>query len=359
MSTGSAVRTVKADDSAAWERQAGRTALREFNVKDYGAAGNGSANESGAVNKAITAANAAGGDTVRFPSGTYKSKNSIHMKSNVTLQLDAGATLSGSGADTYDVREPNANDEYQDYGHSHFHNAMIWGDRLRDIGFTGSGTIDGADHLITGNSKQGQADKIISLTRCDGLTLSGITLRRGGHFAALINGGKNVVSNGLHIDTASDRDGWNIISTTNVTIAEADISANDDALVFKSDYALGAKLPNGHMAVRDSRLSAKCCNALMFGSETCGDVMDRRFDRIAIDGADKSGLGMVSMDGAKTSDVHYRDITMKNVHSPIMQKIGTRKRCGNHPGIGSISNITYDHITATATGSSLSFSPTL
>jgi len=136
-----------------------------------------------------------------------------------------------------------------------------------------------------------------------------------------------VTSDHLTIDTASDRDGWNVISTTAATITNATIHANDDALVFKSDYALGAKLPNGHVRVSGSTLGAKCCNALMFGSETCGDFSDYQFENIRIDGADKSGLGMVSMDGSKISDVHYRDITMTNVHSPIMQKIGTRKRC--------------------------------
>ncbi|MEU0429659.1 glycosyl hydrolase family 28 protein [Streptomyces canus] len=328
-------------------------------MRDYGAKGDGSANDTPAVNKAITAASsAAGGGVVRFPPGAYKSKNTIHMKSHVTLRLDKGATLQGSGADTYDKAESNPYDAYQDYGHSHFRDAMIYGDRLTDIGFVGQGVIDGMGNLITGNPKSGEADKIISLTRCDGLTIGdGLTLRRGGHFAALVNGCENVTSDHLTIDTASDRDGWNIISTTNVTVTNANIRANDDALVFKSDYALGAKLPNGHVRVNDSFLSARCCNALMFGSETCGDFSDYRFENIRIDGADKSGLGMVSMDGAKISDVHYRDITMTNVHSPIMQKIGTRKRCGNSPGVGSISDITYDDITAT--GSSPSFSPTL
>ncbi|WP_406505052.1 glycoside hydrolase family 28 protein [Streptomyces sp. NBC_00212] len=334
------------------------TSTPEFNVKDYGAKGNGSANDSPAVDKAITAANAAGGGTVRFPSGTYKSQNTLHMKSNVTLQLDSGATLKGSNAGKYDAPEPNPYDQYQDYGHSHFHNAMIYGDRLTNIGFTGAGVIDGGGNLITGNPKSGQADKILSLTRCNGLTLGGgITLRRGGHFAALINGCTQVTSDHLTIDTASDRDGWNVISTTHVTITNAVIAANDDALVFKSDYALGAKLTNGHVAIHDSKLSAKCCNALMFGSETCGDFADYQFQGITINGADKSGLGMVSMDGANISDVHYRDITMANVHSPIMLKIGTRKRCGNSPGVGHISGITYDNITAT--GTSPSFSPTL
>jgi len=330
----------------------------EFDVRDYGAKGDGATNDTPAINKAVTATNSAGGGTVRFPAGTYKSKNTIRMKSEVTLQVDKGATIQGSSADSYDAPEDNPYDDYQDYGHSHFHNAMIYGDRLENIGFVGEGVIDGLGNLVTGNPKSGEADKIISLTRCDGLRLGdGITLRRGGHFAALINGCTNVTSDRLNIDTASDRDGWNIISTTNVTVTNANIRANDDALVFKSDYALGAKRPNGHVRVSDSSLSAVCCNALMFGSETCGDFSDYQFAKIRIEGSGKSGLGLVSMDGAKISDVHYRDITMTHVHSPITQKIGTRKRCGNNPGIGSISDITYDNITAT--GSSPSFSPTL
>ncbi|MGW0580413.1 glycoside hydrolase family 28 protein [Streptomyces sp. NPDC002920] len=327
-------------------------------MRDYGAKGDGSANDSPAVDAAITAANAAGGGTVRFPAGRYRSENTLHMKSEVTLRLDKGATLQGAGTDTYDPPEDNPYDAYQDYGHSHFHNAMIHGDRLRNIGFVGEGVIDGLGNLITGTPKAGEADKIISLTRCAGLRIGdGLTLRRGGHFAALVNGCANVVSDRLTIDTASDRDGWNIISTTDVTVTRASIRANDDALAFKSDYALGAKLPNGHVQVSDSYLSAVCCNALMFGSETCGDFSDYRFAKIRIEGSNKSGLGMVSMDGAKISDVHYRDITMTGVRSPIMQKIGTRKRCGNDPGVGSISDITYDNITAT--GSDPSFSPTL
>ncbi len=107
----------------------------------------------------------------------------------------------------------------------------------------------------------------------------------------------------------------------------------------------------------NSTLSARCCNALMFDSETCGDFSDYQFQGIKITGANKSGLGMVSMDGATISDVHYRDITVTGVHSPIFQKIGTRKRCGNNPGVGHISNITYDNITAT--GSNPSATPTL
>ncbi|MEV6848964.1 glycosyl hydrolase family 28 protein [Actinoplanes sp. NPDC051411] len=333
------------------------SAAGTFNIRDYGATGNGSSNDSAAIQKAVDAASAAGGGTVRVPSGTYKSANTIHLKSNVVFQLDSGSTISGASGTGYDAAESNSYDQYQDYGHSHFHDAMFSGDRLTGIGFVGSGTIDGGGHLITGNPDKGEADKILSLTRCTGLTLNGVQFRRGGHFAILTNNCNNITSDGLRIDTASDRDGWNVISASDVTVTNATIAANDDALVFKSDYALGTKLPNGHVTVTGSHLSAQCCNALMFGSETCGDFSDYNFQNITITGAQKSGLGMVSMDGANISDVHYRDITLTGVRSPIMEKIGTRKRCGNSPGVGHISNVTYDNITATGAGPS--FSPTL
>ncbi len=331
------------------------SAAGTFNVKDYGATGNGSTNDASAINKAVTAANAAGGGVVEFPSGTYKVGATVHLKSNVTIQLDSGSTLTGTSSG-YDAPESNPNDAYQDFGHSHFHDAMFYGDSLTNIGFTGSGTIDGGGNFITGNPSSGQADKLISLTRCDGLTVSGITLRRGGHFGILINGCNHVTSDHLNIQTASDRDGWNVINTQNATFTNITVAANDDALVFKSDWALGQRFTNGHVTVTNANLSAKCCNALMFGSETCSDFSDYQFSHITITGAGKSGLGLVSMDGAKISDVHYSDVTMSGTASPIMEKIGTRRRCGDSPGIGSISNITYQNVTGTKAGA---YSPTI
>ncbi|OLB79361.1 MAG: hypothetical protein AUI14_10405 [Actinobacteria bacterium 13_2_20CM_2_71_6] len=306
----------------------------------------------------LTAAGTAGiasAGTVEFPAGTYRAGATIHLKSDITIMLDAGSTVTGS-ASGYDAPEPNPNSAFQDFGHSHFHDAMFFGDRLNNLSFVGSGTLDGNNHLITGNPSSGQADKIISLTRCTNLTLNGITLRQGGHFAILINGCNGVSSDHLNIQTATDRDAWNIINTQNVNITNITDAGNDDALVFKSDWALGEKFFNGHVRVTNAHLSAGCCNALMFGSETCGDFSDYIFDTVTITSASKSGLGMVSMDGANISDVHYKNITMSGVASPIMQKIGTRRRCGNSPGIGSIHDITYDNVTGVGKGP---FSPTI
>ncbi len=329
-----------------------------YNVAAFGAVGDGVANDAPAIDKAIAAASKAGGGTVTFPIGTFAVRGTTHLQSNVTINVPSGTTLTGS-ASGYDAPESNPNDDFQDFGHSHFRNAMFYGNNVSNVTFTGGGTIDGGGHLITGNPKSGQADKIISITNCKALTLSNITLRRGGHFAALINGCDGVKSDRLIIRTASDRDGWNIINTSNVTITNIDDQANDDALVFKSDWALGKRFTNqGHVRVTHAKLSAGCCNALMFGSETCSDFTDYVFDDITITGANKSGIGMVSMDSARITDVHYRNIRMSGVSSPIMMKIGTRNRCGDHRGVGSISNITFDNITGTGK-SSPQYSPTI
>jgi polygalacturonase len=124
-----------------------------FDVRAFGAAGNGQALDSPAINNAIDAASAAGGGTVYFPAGNYLSV-SIHLKSNIALYLDSGATIvaaSPKDGYRYDPAEPNEFDKYQDFGHSHFHNSLIWGDGVQNVAILGPGLINGKG-LVTGGS---------------------------------------------------------------------------------------------------------------------------------------------------------------------------------------------------------------
>src|SRR5512138_3348270 len=90
-----------------------------YNVKDFGAKGDGIAMDTKAINSSIDNAVAAGGGTVYFPAGNYLS-GSIHLKSNITLFLDQGAVVIAAADSTeFDPPEKSVNDTYQDYGHSH------------------------------------------------------------------------------------------------------------------------------------------------------------------------------------------------------------------------------------------------
>jgi polygalacturonase len=104
-------------------------------VRDYGARGDGKTVDSGAINAAIEAAAKAGGGTVHFPPGTYVSA-SIRLRSHITLHLEAGAVIEAVDWNIapYDRPEPNeAGGNYQDFGHSHWKNSLIWGIGLENV----------------------------------------------------------------------------------------------------------------------------------------------------------------------------------------------------------------------------------
>ena len=123
-----------------------------FNVRTYGAKGDGQALDTSAINKTIDAAAAAGGGTVYFPAGNYQSV-SIHLKSNIALYLDQGATIIAANTANevkYDPPEPNEWDKYQDFGHTHWHNSLIWGENLNHVSILGPGTIWGKGLVRSG-----------------------------------------------------------------------------------------------------------------------------------------------------------------------------------------------------------------
>jgi len=121
-----------------------------FDVRSMGATGDGKTIDSPAIDKAIAAASTAGGGTVHFPAGDYLSYT-IHLKSNVVLYLDQGARIiaadspaaGDTGTKAYDLAEPNPWDKFQDYGHSHWRNSLIWGEAVENVSILGPGLIWG------------------------------------------------------------------------------------------------------------------------------------------------------------------------------------------------------------------------
>jgi hypothetical protein len=247
----------------------------------------------------------------------------------------------------FDPPEPNAFSRFQDFGHSHFHNALMWGENVTGFAITGTGTIDGVG-LETANAVPGgHADKILSLKLCANVTLRDVTFRRGGHFAVLMNGCHDVLLDNVKVLTSTDRDGVNLINTSNVEVTHSRIEASDDSLSFKSDFALGRTFVSEHIRVHDSTIQSTENNALQFGVESCGDFRDVVFTDVTIPGAGKAGIGIVSLDGGSITDVHYSRITMTRVSSPFFIRLGGRGKCPGTPPPGKISGVTISDVTGT------------
>ena len=103
--------------------------------------------DTAAIQRAINAASAAGGGTVYFPPGRYLSF-SVQLRSRITILFASGATLIAADpakhGGRYNSPEPNGPDIYQDFGHNHWRNSLLWGEDVQDIAILGPGLIDGA-----------------------------------------------------------------------------------------------------------------------------------------------------------------------------------------------------------------------
>jgi polygalacturonase len=339
-----------------------------FDIRSYGAVGDGKAIDSPAINKAIDAAAAAGGGTVVFPPGTWLSF-SIHMKSHVGLYLSQGATLlaadsplpgatTGYNGGTYDAAEANAPwEDYQDYGHNHWHNSLIWGEGITDISITGPGLIYGkglsfgANRTARGNypiyvaEQAGVGNKSIALKNCHNVLLRDFSILKGGHFGLLLTGVDNLTIDNLTIDT--DRDGMDIDCCRNVHVSNCTVNSPwDDGICPKSSYALGYARATENVTIT---------NCYVTGDYELGTVLDGTFKRFAADarvgrtgrikcGTESNGgfknitisncvfdtcngLALESEDGALCEDIAISNITMRGIVSaPIFVRLGARLR---------------------------------
>jgi polygalacturonase len=339
-----------------------------FDIRTYGAVGDGKAVDSPAINKAIEAAAAAGGGTVVFPAGTWLSF-SIHLKSHVGLYLAHGATIlaaesplpgstTGYNGGTYDAAEPNAPwEDYQDYGHNHWHNSLIWGEGIIDISITGPGVIYGkglsfgANRVARGNypiyvaEQAGVGNKSIALKNCHNVLLRDFSILKGGHFGLLLTGVDNLTIDNLTIDT--DRDGMDIDCCRNVHVSNCTVNSPwDDGICPKSSYALGYARATENVTITNcyvtgtyelgtlldgtSKKFAPDARVGRTGRIKCGTESNGGFKNITIsncvfDGC--NGLALESEDGALCEDIAVSNITMRDIVSaPIFVRLGARLR---------------------------------
>ena len=318
-------------------------ASARFNVRDFGATGDGRTNDTVAINKTIDHSNGSGGGDVVFPAGTYLAA-SIHLKSNVRLLLDQDAVITGAKSG-YDPPEPNGFEQYQDFGHSHFHNALMWGDNINNFAMVG-GRVNGG-HIVEGDpDNRDIGDKLIAIKNSRNLLFQNITHETGGHFVYLLNDCENVTM--ANVTVKKSRDGVNFVGCRNVQVHDCHFTGcGDDTVALKSDWALGRSVLSENIYVWDSYFES-ACNALQFGSETTGNFRNINFWNVGIGRAGKAGIGITSADGGMIDGVNYRDITIKGAACPIFMRLSNRLRSGDRQKkTGSIKNIKISNLIVT------------
>ena len=375
-----------------------------FDVRTFGAAGDGKTLDHAAINQAIEAAHRAGGGTVRLPAGTYRCF-SIHLQSRVTIQFDPGATIMAADptldAGRYDPAEPNAADAYQDFGHSHWHNSLLWGEDLENVAIIGPGLIDGEGLTIGWHYKlkaalklapeptpspantpapprkfgypdpeetlpDGIGNKAIALRNCRDVTLRDFSILRGGHFGILATGVDGLAIDHLKIDT--NRDGMDIDACRDVHVTDCSVNSPwDDAICLKAsdglghardtedvtitgccvfgDYQLGAMLdgtwkhlPSGDRVPRTGRIK--------FGTESTGGFRHIVISNCVFNHC--NGLAIESVDGGIIEDVSVSNLAMHDITgAPIFLRLGARLRGPEGTVVGAIRRVAISNVTYT------------
>lgn len=239
-----------------------------YNVKDYGVKGDGTTLDTKMINSSIHAASEAGGGTVYFPAGDYFT-GSIHLKSNITLYIEKGATLIAVPAEDsseYDKAEMPINAQYQDFGHTRFHNSLIWGEHLHDVSIIGGGTIWGKG-MLGGERKGGSnyANKSIALLLCRNVIIRDITIKYGGWFGILATGVDQLTIDNVTMDT--NRDGMDIDCCQYVHVSNCTInSPSDDGICLKSTFALGYVRSTKNVTITNCIVSAYLEGSVLDGT---------------------------------------------------------------------------------------------
>ena len=364
---GGALMTARADQGAA-HPAASSPAAGGLDVKAFGATGDGKTLDTAAINRAIDAAAAAGGGTVRFPAGSYLSY-SIHLKSNITLQLENGATIIAAdapagGAGGYDPAEPNQWNMYQDFGHSHFHNSLIWGDAIENIAIVGTGRIWGKG-LSRGQGAQipGVGNKSISLKNCHNVLLRDFSILHGGHFGILATGVDNLTIDNLKIDT--NRDGMDVDCCRNVRISNCYVNSPwDDGICLKADYALGSAKQTEFVTITNCYVSGCWEEGTMldgsykkfaadvrvphtgrikFGTESNGGYRNITISNCVFEGC--QGLALETVDGALLEDITVTNLSMRDIVSaPIFLRLGDRMRGPDNTPVGTLKRVIISNV---------------
>lgn len=322
-----------------------------YNVRDFGAKGDGKTLDSPAINKAIETAEEAGGGEIYFPSGTYLS-GSIRLKSNTHLNLAAGCTiLAAPGSmNAYDESESFGGfPEYQDGGHTYFHNSLIWAEDAENISITGQGMIDGEgltkkDTEKSGNVQGGSigtGDKAIALKLCKNILIRDITIFRGGHFAIIVTGCERGTIDNVTIDT--NRDGIDIDCCKYLSVSNCKVNTpNDDAIVLKSSYTLKRPVMCEHISVTNCHITGYklgtflsgeyipekvnwVCGRFKLGTESNGGYRDITLSNCTFNYS--SGLAFEEVDQGTMENISVSNVTMNHVHHyPIYITTGKRNR---------------------------------
>ena len=313
-----------------------------FNVRDYGAVADGETLDTEALNAAIAECAEAGGGQVRVPPGTYLS-GTVHMRSKVTLKLDAGARIVGTeDLEQYDHYAPP--EGTPEAGKHRWHRALILADGVKNVAITGNGTIDG-NKVYDAKGEEGmRGPHTIIVGSSREVVIRDITVKDSANYAMLVE-----YSDRVEVRDVKATGGWDAVHFR----GWVDRPCHDIRIIgcrfFTGDDCIAGRYVKD-LLISDCVINTSCNGIRIIGPITHMIVHDCLFYGPGVHphrSQDRHNMlaGIILQPGAwdkspgALEDVLISDVTMKNTAAPVTIYL---KRPGN-----TAENITVDNLSAT------------
>jgi len=334
--------------------------LSLFNVSDHGAVNDGTRLTSDAINQAIDQCHARGGGTVYVPPGIYLC-GTVELKSNVTLYLEAGATLLGSKKLTDYTPSPFsqvvekvkpdkafANDTHDATA---FH--LLFARDAENIALAGPGRLDGQgpafwvpsgkpplppedawqDVATLAWKAMPRPSPMLEFYRCKNLRIEDVQITNSAGWTLRPVECDNVFIHGITIKNAYgvNTDGLDLIGCKNVFVSDCLIDTGDDAICLKSEAPYGGDVPVSKNITITNCVLTCCCNGFKFGTASFGRFENITFSNSVIFNEDVplksrviSGIALEVVDGGSIEGIMVSNIRMQRVRTPLFMRIGNR-----------------------------------
>ncbi|MGC4072080.1 MAG: glycoside hydrolase family 28 protein [Nibricoccus sp.] len=314
-----------------------------FNIRDYGAVGDGKALETAAFAKAVDACVAQGGGTVYVPPGRYLT-GTVQLKSHVTLHVEGGATILGSKdpADYPDTKSVWGDDTLMIA-------PLIYATDAENVTITGRGTIDGQGkiwwkrlELASPNPKRGwpapstpaehaevakisrARPRLIRLVRCRDVLIEHVNLCNAADWTVhpMLCEFVRVDGISIHADPEShNTDGINPEACSNVHIANCRIDTGDDCVTLKSGInELGRRMgkPTENVTITNC-VMYRGHGGVTIGSEMSGGIRNIAVTNCVFQGTD-NGIRIKSQRGrgGLIEGLVVSNIVMHDVPTPFI-----------------------------------------
>ncbi len=317
---------------------------KDYNASMFGAKSNGTTMNTNSIQKGIDFVSENGGGRLVFYVGRYLT-GTIHMKSNVTIQLEEGAILVGS---------PNP----LDYEFLSNWTALIFAHNVNNIGITGKGVIDGQGFTVATNLVQlihsgvikdplkydrpweGRRPQNIYFKGCRNVRIEGITLKDPGSWNQQYDQCRNVIVDRINVDSKSywNNDGIDIVDCDSVSVTNSYFDAADDGICLKSHNA-DFICQNVYIHNNTIRTSA---NGIKFGTASLGGFRNIKIINNLVFDTFRSAITFAAVDGGIVENIFVDSLRSINTGNVIFLRIGERR-----PGKkGKMNNITISNVYA-------------